>query len=229
MVDLLGRAGHLNEAMDLIENIPLKPSTDVWVTLLGACRLHGNVELGERVAEHIFDLDPENEACYILLSNIYAAAGRWNNVTKLRATMRNMGLKKAPGCSLIQVQNRVYSFLVGDRSHQQSEKIYALLETLAVQMREAGYVPNTDVVLHNVENEVKEDMLFCHSEKLAIAFGLINTSPGAPIRIIKNLRICGDCHSAAKFISKIVNREIIVRDTNRFHSFKDGMCTCRDY
>jgi pentatricopeptide repeat protein len=229
MADLLGRAGHLGEAVELIDNMPLKPSIQAWGTLLSACRINGNVELAEYLAERIFDIDPENEAYHVLLSNIYAAAGRWDDVTKLRAMMKDSGLKKTPGCSLIQVRNRVYSFLVGDRSHPQSEKIYEMLENLSRQMKEAGYVPDTNVVLHNVEEEVKEDMLSCHSEKLAIAFGLINISPVAPIRIIKNLRVCGDCHSATKFISKIVKREIVVRDANRFHHFKDGLCSCGDY
>lgn len=96
-------------------------------------------------------------------------------------------------------------------------------------MKEAGYVPNMRFVLNDVEEEQMENILCYHSEKLAIAFGLLNTPTGTPIRIIKNLRACGDCHSSTKFISKIVGREIIVRDSNRFHHFKDGRCSRRDY
>eukprot|EP01018_Ginkgo_biloba_P004839 Gb_17077 [translate_table: standard] len=229
MVDLLGRAGHLDEAQDFIKKMPIQPDAGVWGALLGACRIHCNIDLGGRVAEHLFDLEPENPGYYVLLSNIYAAAGRWNDAAKVRTMMKGRGLKKTPGCSFIEVNNRIHSFLVGDRSHPQSEKIYTMLETLAGQMKEAGYVPNTNFVLHDVEEEVKEHMLCSHSEKLAIAFGLINTSPGTPIRITKNLRVCGDCHSATKFISKIVMRELIVRDATRFHHFKDGLCSCGDY
>eukprot|EP01018_Ginkgo_biloba_P026381 Gb_16448 [translate_table: standard] len=229
MVDLLGRAGHLDEAQDFIEKMPLEPNASVWGALLAACRIYCNIELGVRVAEHLFDIEPKNVGCYVLLSNIYAAASRWDDVTKLRTMMKDKGVKKTPGCSLIEVNNKVHVFLVGDRSHPQSEKIYATLEMLAGQMAAAGYVPDTNFVLHDVEEEVKEHMLSSHSEKLAIAFGLINISPGFPIHITKNLRVCGDCHNATKFISKVVGREIILRDANRFHHFKDGSCSCRDY
>eukprot|EP01018_Ginkgo_biloba_P025790 Gb_04077 [translate_table: standard] len=229
MVDLLGRAGHLNEAQEFIHKMPLEPNAGVWGALLGACRIHCNIKLGERVAEHLFELEPENAGYYVLLSNIYATAGKWDDVVKLSTLMKDRGLKKIPGCSLIELNNKVHTFLVGDRTHPQSEKIYAMLEILAGQLENAGYVPNTNFVLHDVEEEVKEHLLSSHSEKLAIAFGLINTSPGDPIRITKNLRVCGDCHSATKFISKIVEREITVRDANRFHHFKDGLCSCGDY
>eukprot|EP01018_Ginkgo_biloba_P037431 Gb_29873 [translate_table: standard] len=229
MVDLLGRAGHLDEAEAFIKSMPFEPDAGVWGALLGACRIHCNIDIGERVAECLFDLEPKNAGFYVLLSNIYAAGGKWDDAAKVRTMMKDRGFKKTPGCSFIEVNNMVHAFLVGDKSHPQSEKIYAMLGRLAEQMEEAGYVPNTNFVLHDVEEEAKEQMLSSHSEKLAIAFGLINTSPGTPIRITKNLRVCGDCHTATKFISKIVRREIIVRDTNRFHHFKDGLCSCGDY
>jgi len=120
-------------------------------------------------------------------------------------------------------------FVAEDKSHPQTENIYAMVERLSGQMKAAGYVPDTNFVLRDVEHEQKEHSLFHHSEKLAIAFGLISTHPGTPIRIFKNLRVCGDCHTASKFITQIVGREIIVRDANRFHHFKDGLCTCGDY
>eukprot|EP01018_Ginkgo_biloba_P020609 Gb_26571 [translate_table: standard] len=229
MVDLLGRAGQLDEAQDFVKRMPLEPAASVWGALLGACRVHCNIEVGQFVAEHLFDLEPENAGYYILLSNIYAAAGRWDDSAKVRTLMKDRGVKKPPGCTWIEINNKVHSFIVGDRSHPQSQKIYATMEILARQMKDAGYVPNTNFVLHDVEEEVKKHMLCSHSEKLAIVFGFINTSPGTPIRITKNLRVCGDCHSATKFISKIVRREIIVRDINRFHHFKDGICSCGDY
>eukprot|EP01018_Ginkgo_biloba_P019289 Gb_18149 [translate_table: standard] len=229
MVDLLGRAGHLDEAQEFIENMPLEPGPSVWGALLGSCRIHCNIELGEHVAERLFYLEPERAGRYVLLSNVYAAAGKWDDVSKVRKMMQDRRVKKTPGCSLIEVNNTVHAFLVGDRSHPQSEEIYATLETLAGQIKMAGYVPDTNFVLHDVEEEMKEHKLSSHSEKLAIAFGLINTSPGTSIRITKNLRVCGDCHSATKFISKVVRREIIVRDANRFHHFNDGWCSCGDY
>jgi hypothetical protein len=229
MVDLLGRAGQLHEAQDFIKKMPLEPTARIWGSLLAAYRIHGNIVMGQDVAEHLFNLEPENAGNYVLLSNIYAAAGRWDDVVKVRTMMKDKGLKKTPGCSFIEVDNTVHTFLVGDRSHPQSEEIYATLEILARKMEEVGYVPNKNFVLHDVEEEVKEDMLQSHSEKLAISFGLINTSSGTSIQITKNLRVCGDCHNVTKFISKIVSREIVVRDANRFHHFKDGSCSCRDY
>eukprot|EP01018_Ginkgo_biloba_P028329 Gb_03597 [translate_table: standard] len=229
VVDLLGRAGRLDEAYDIINKMPFEPTASICGALLAACRVHCNIELGERMAEHLFELEPENAGNYVLLSNIYASSGRWDEMANVRKMMKDRGLKKRPGCSWIEIENRVYPFIVGNNSHPQMEKICSTLESLAGQMKEAGYVPETNFVLQDVDEEEKEQILCCHSEKLAIAFGLINTCPGTPIRIIKNLRVCGDCHTATKYISKIVAREIIVRDSNRFHHYKDGQCSCRDY
>eukprot|EP01018_Ginkgo_biloba_P008782 Gb_27833 [translate_table: standard] len=229
MVDLLGRAGRLDEAYDLIKKMPMKPDAAVWGSMLGACRIHTNLELAENVAEHLLESDPKNAAHYVLLSNIYAAAGRWDDIEKVRKLMKGRRVKKMPGYSWIEVNSKVHAFLVGDGSHPQTKEIYAKLERLSGQMKEAGYVPDRNFVLHDVEEEQKEHVLCHHSEKLAIAFGLINTSPETPIRIVKNLRVCGDCHSATKFIAKIVARDIVVRDAKRFHHFKDGWCSCGDY
>eukprot|EP01018_Ginkgo_biloba_P002412 Gb_32528 [translate_table: standard] len=229
MIDLLGRAGCMDKAEDIVNNMPFEPDAVVWKALLGACRIHGNVELGERAAEYLFEWEPQNASTYVLLSNVYSAAGRWDDAAKVRKMMKDRGVKKQAGCSWIEVKNRVHRFVAGDRSHPQSEEIYAMSERMARQMREAGYVPDTNFVLHDVEEEIKEQSLCYHSEKLAITFGLISTLPGMPIRIVKNLRVCGDCHAAIKFISKIAIREIVVRDSSRFHHFNGGVCSCRDY
>jgi len=124
---------------------------------------------------------------------------------------------------------RVHAFLVGDRSHPQTQEIYEKLEKLSSEMKAAGYIPNTIQALRDVEADDKEWLLCQHSEKLAIAFGLLKTPPGTVIRVVKNLRVCHDCHTATKFISKIVARDIVVRDANRFHHFKHGECSCGDY
>eukprot|EP01018_Ginkgo_biloba_P034481 Gb_05488 [translate_table: standard] len=229
MIDLLGRAGHLGEAEDFLKSMPIEPDAVVWGTLLAACRIHGNMDLGKRAAEGLLELDSENDATYVLLANIYAAGGRWDDVAKVRKLMKDKRVKKNPGWSWIEIKNKVHTFTVEDRTHPQTSEIYTTLERLAGQMKAAGYVPNTNLVLHDVEQELKEQSLSHHSEKLAVAFGLISTPHGTPIRIIKNLRVCGDCHTAIKFISKIVAREVVVRDANRFHHFKDGMCSCGDY
>jgi len=229
MVDLLGRAGRLYEAKTLIENMPVKPDATIWGSLLGACRIYGNLDFAERVADILFQLDHLQSGYLVLLSNIYEAKSRCNKVEMVRNMMARRGANKIQGFSLIEFDNMVHKFGVGDRSHPQSDMIYSELEELATKMKLLGYVPFTDFVLHDIEEEGKEEALSYHSERLAIAFGLINTSPGTTIRVTKNLRICGDCHNAIKIIAKIEKRLIIVRDMHRFHHFEDGACSCRDY
>ncbi|CAN6465899.1 unnamed protein product [Victoria cruziana] len=229
VVDLLGRAGYLDEAWEFIKNMPVEPSVTVWGALLSACKIYGDVELGRYAAERIFVVDPTNAGHYVQLSNLYAAAGRWGDVAKVRVLMKERGLVKALGYSLIEINGKLQAFRVGDDSHPRSKEIYAMLEKLESKLKEAGYVPHLDSVLHDLDNEEKEEMLCNHSEMLAIAFGLISTAPGTTLRITKNLRACINCHSATKLISRIENREIIVRDANRFHHFKDGSCSCGDY
>ncbi|XP_057835812.2 pentatricopeptide repeat-containing protein At3g24000, mitochondrial [Cryptomeria japonica] len=229
MIDLLGRAGHMNEAEDLLRKMPVKPDGIVWKSLLAACRIHKNTKLGKYAAENLFELEPQNSAPYVLLSNLYAAAGKWDEVAKIRKMMKDRGVIKKPGCSWIEVKDRVHSFFVEDRSHPQTTEIYEVLDKLAKQMKDAGYVADTNFVLHDVEEEHKEHALSYHSEKLALAFGIISIPSGTPIRIVKNLRVCGDCHTTIKFVSKIVGREIVVRDSVRYHHFKFGLCSCGDY
>lgn len=230
MIDILGRAGYLEEAEKFIQNMPFEPDAIGWAALLGACRSQGNIELGSRVAEQLFKLEPANAAPYVVLANMYASAGRWNDVSRVRKMMKDRGVKKQPGCSWIDINKRVHAFVAEDSSHPQMDEIYATLETLAIRMKEAGYVPDTKfALLHDVGEEYKKDVLSHHSEKLALAFGLMNTPSGTTIQIIKNLRVCGDCHTAFKFISMITEREIIVRDANRFHHFKNARCSCGDY
>ncbi|KAK8657317.1 hypothetical protein V6N13_035563 [Hibiscus sabdariffa] len=229
MVWLLGRSGHLDKALKLIEEIPFKPSVMVWRALLGACVIHNNVELGRISAERILEMEPQDDATHVLLSNIYATARKWDNVTAIRQSMRKKGMKKEPGLSWIENQGRVHYFSVGDTSHPDMKVINGILEWLNVRTRRAGYVPNCNAVLLDVEHKEKERLLWVHSERLALAFALFRTSPGSQIRIIKNLRICVDCHAAMKLISKIMQRDIIIRDMNRFHDFHDGICSCGDY
>ncbi|OVA10360.1 Pentatricopeptide repeat [Macleaya cordata] len=229
MIDLLGRAGLFAEAEALIKNMEMKPDAAIWSSLLGACKVHGNVELAEVVSNHLFELEPENPGGYVLLSNVYAAAGKWDDVARIRTKINDRGMKKVPGCSSIEVNSVVHEFLVDDKTHPRSKDIYRMLDEIDKLLELAGHVPDTSEVLHDIEEEQKEGALCYHSERLAIAFGLISTIPGTTIRIVKNLRVCGNCHSATKLISKIFNRDIIARDRNRFHHFKNGSCSCMDY
>lgn len=229
MVDLLGHCGRLDEAYNLIMQMRAMPDSGVWGALLNSCKIHGNVELGEVALEKLIDLDPDDSGNYVILSNIYAQAGKWDGVARLRKLMIDRGIKKGTAYSWIEVKNKVYAFLSGDTSHPDSDAIYAELKRLEGRMKEAGYVPDTGSVFHDVEDDEKTNMVCSHSERLAIAFGLISTPPGTRLLITKNLRVCEDCHVAIKYISKITEREITVRDVNRYHHFEDGICSCGDY
>lgn len=219
MVDMLGSAGYLDEALEFIEKMPLVPSVDVWETLMNLCRIHGNLELGDRCAELVEQLDP---SCLSDQSKAGLVHVKASDIVKEKE-------KKLASHNLLEIRSRVHEYRAGDRSHPDNDKIYALLRGLREQMKEVGYIADTRFVLHDIDQEGKEDALLAHSERLAVANGLLSSSVRSPIRVIKNLRFCGDCHSAMKLISKIVGRELIIRDAKRFHHFKDGLCSCRDY
>ncbi|CAM6128797.1 unnamed protein product [Calypogeia fissa] len=229
MVDLLGRAGLLEEAKLFIRDMPVEPNVVTWGALLGACRTYGNVELGELAAEELLKLDPNDTSAYVLLSNIYAEAGKWEKVSFLRSMMEKRGLRKEPARSWIEVDNKIHEFMVGDTSHPEAKAIYTYMNELTEKLKAEGYIPDTQLVLQKIDEEDKELVLCSHSEKLAIAYGLMHIPRGDPIRVQKNLRVCTDCHTATKFISKVTGREIIARDASRFHHFKDGVCSCGDY
>ncbi|KAJ4958311.1 hypothetical protein NE237_025422 [Protea cynaroides] len=229
MVDMLGRAGLLQEALGLIKEMPLEPNDGVWGALLLACRIHGNAELGELAAKNLFHLEPDHSGYYVLMSNIYAASSKWQEVGKLRQDMKDKGLRKPAAFSVIEFGGEVHGFHTADQSHPQFWEVYRKVEHLMVEMKMVGYMSDLSCVLHDVEEEDKEHILNYHSEKLAVAFGIMNINPGMPIQVTKNLRVCNDCHSSFKFISHVYQRKIIVRDANRFHHFKTGSCSCNDY
>ncbi|XP_048136224.1 LOW QUALITY PROTEIN: pentatricopeptide repeat-containing protein At2g27610 [Rhodamnia argentea] len=229
MVDLYSRAGMLEKAMDTINGMPFPASVSVWRSILAGCHVQRNLELGKLAAEKLISLQPDHSSSYVLLSNIYAAAGKWRERAEVRRMMDERKVRKEAGYSWIEVKNKTYYFLASDVTHPLQESIYAKLEELGVRLRDYGYQPDTNYVLHDVEEEHKEAILSQHSERLALAFGLIATSPEIPIHISKNLRVCGDCHNVIKLVSMIESREIIVRDSNRFHHFNGGSCSCGDY
>ncbi|KAG2695331.1 hypothetical protein I3760_07G008900 [Carya illinoinensis] len=228
-VDLLSRAGRIEEAKALVRKMPFQPGSAVLEALLSGCRTHRNIDIGIQTADRLLHLDSMNPGIYVVLSNIYAEARRWDAVNYIRGLMRSRGLKKTPGYSSIEVGNQVYTFFAGDYSHPRWAYIYQFLESLRVEVEASGYVPDTSCVLRDIEEPMKVKLLWGHSERLAIVFGLLSTPAGSLIRITKNLRICTDCHVVTKYISKIVKREIIVRDANRFHHFFDGKCSCNGY
>ncbi|GAB4850090.1 hypothetical protein Ancab_029389 [Ancistrocladus abbreviatus] len=230
LVDILGRAGRIREALEVAETMPMEPSGSIWGSLLNSCRLHGNVSIGELAATRLFKLEPENPGNYVILSNIYANAGMWKQVEMVREMMELRCIRKEAGCSWIQVKDRLHTFVAGGSLNLRNSSEYRELWTeLEKLMEEAGYVPDASAVLHNIDDDMKSMWICGHSERLAAMFGLLHTSSAMPIRIIKNLRVCVDCHSWMKIISKATGRVVILRDTKRFHHFSSGLCSCNDY
>ncbi|KAG6519499.1 hypothetical protein ZIOFF_022993 [Zingiber officinale] len=189
VIDLLARAGLLEEAMELTKHMPMEPNAPTWGALLGGCKIHRNSEIADGVGKHLIHLQPRHSGRYILLSNIYATVGRWDDVNKIRSNMLVSGVAKIPGISMIELDGKVSQFVAGDQSHQQYEDIYLkLMETFERLKVEAGHLPATWEVSLDIEEEEKEQALSVHSEKLAIALGLLRTDTEATIRIFKNLR-----------------------------------------
>ncbi|XP_002982600.2 pentatricopeptide repeat-containing protein At3g24000, mitochondrial [Selaginella moellendorffii] len=227
VVDLLSRVGKLQDAEELIAHayqhqlVPGAPDDAVcWRALLGACRLQDSPERGVRAAEKLMALEPADSAAYVLLSTIYSRAGRLEEAASVRRRMDMRGVVKPAGWSAIEVNNKVHEFVSADSC---PPELAATLEALAAEMQRAGYVAD------DPGHGDKERLGSYHSEKLAIAFGIRSTPAGTSLHIVKNLRVCADCHSATKYISRIVGRQIIVRDTYRFHTFDKGTCSCQDF
>ncbi|KAH1030801.1 hypothetical protein J1N35_042975 [Gossypium stocksii] len=203
LIGVLGKSGHLYEAKEYIEKkLPFEPTAEVWEALRNYARIHGDVDLEDYVEELMIDLDPSKV-----------------DANKIQTPPP----KKRTAISMLDGKNRISEFR-NPTLYKDDEKLKALKA-----MKEASYVPDTRYVLHDIDQEAKEQALLYHSERLAIAFGLISTPARQTLRIIKNLRVCGDCHNAIKIISRIVGRELIIRDNKRFHHFKDGLCSCGDY
>ncbi|KAF0915437.1 hypothetical protein E2562_036287 [Oryza meyeriana var. granulata] len=198
-------AGQLKEAFELISEFP-KSATGpgVWGALLGACMVHKDSDLAKLASQKLFELNPENSGYYVLLSNLHTSKKQYSEAAVVRQEAKRRQLVKTSGYTLVKIGEKPHVFMAGDRAHPQSEAICLYLEKLTSKMIEAGYRPEIEAALYGVEEEEKEHMVKVHSEKLAIAFGLLSTEPGTEIRIIKNLRVCLDCHNATKFISKVV-------------------------
>uniref|UniRef100_A0A7C9E0B5 DYW domain-containing protein n=1 Tax=Opuntia streptacantha TaxID=393608 RepID=A0A7C9E0B5_OPUST len=227
-VSVLGDWGSLEEAEEIVTKMPFEPKASVWRALLHSCRVHLDSTVGKRIAKCILAMQPQDPSTFILISNLYSASGRWHCSEIVREEMRSQGLRKHPARSWIIHQDKVHSFYTRDRSHPQSKDIYSGLELLIIECLKAGYEPDTSFVLHEVEEHQKKDFLYYHSAKLAVTYGLLKTKKPKPIRVTKNILLCGDCHTFFKYVSKVTRREICVRDTSGFHHFSDGNCSCKD-
>ncbi|XP_024532289.1 pentatricopeptide repeat-containing protein At4g02750 [Selaginella moellendorffii] len=228
VVDLLGRSGELVRAEALINSMPFEPEEGAWRSLLGGCRVNSDVGRGERATQRLLVMS-EDSSPYVLMANIYASIRNFDLAERLRSVMADRNVKKQPGLSWIEVRGRIHTFAANDKLHARKEEIYAGLDRLFVELQREGYRPDTRVALYDVEEEKKVRMLLHHSEKLAIMFGLMSTPDGSPLFVLKNLRVCADCHAATKIIAKITKRKIVMRDASRFHHFENGKCSCCDY
>ncbi|KAL3515235.1 hypothetical protein ACH5RR_022137 [Cinchona calisaya] len=229
VIDLLGRAGLLHDAYRMICNMHLQPTIDVFGSMLSACRVRRNIDLGVEIAQKLYELKPNDAGYHILLSNMYALAGNLEAVKLTRASLRLKRLKKDPGFSSIEINGELYTFTASQKDHPEYLHISGFLKGIILKIKSEGYIPDTECVLQEVSDDMKEDILYHHSEKLAIVFGLLRTKDGTVIRITKNLRTCNDCHSASKIISKVFGRVLVIKDANRFHVFQAGICSCKDY
>ncbi|KAF9598750.1 hypothetical protein IFM89_031418 [Coptis chinensis] len=203
VIDLLGRAGRLDQAEEFINKMPYEPNAFGWCSYLGACRTYGDKERGELAAEKLMALEPENSGTHVLLSNIYASAGQWEGVRSMRKMMRDGKVTKLPGYSWVDVVGIQY-------------------------IRDHAFIPWWDKKVVCRE----ECQLFqhrCGMERASQAPSKLNFDR-VMNPIYHHWRACQemDCHSAIKFISKVVGRKIIVRD-NRFHHFGNGLCSCADF
>uniref|UniRef100_A0A0R0FKD6 DYW domain-containing protein n=2 Tax=Glycine subgen. Soja TaxID=1462606 RepID=A0A0R0FKD6_SOYBN len=214
--------GYGREAIESFEEmlrIGIRPDDQTLTGVLSACSysgmvdegiIHGHVTLGERVIGHLIELKAQEAGDHVLLLNIYSSAGD-------------------TGKSTIELKGVVHEFVVDDVSHTRNHEIYETLDEINHQLRIAGYVVELSSELHKMDDKEKGYVLSHHSEKLAIAFGVLATPPGTTLRVANNLRICVDCFNFLKHFSGVYNGDVILRDHNRFHHFRGGCCSCSNY
>ncbi|XP_022761099.1 pentatricopeptide repeat-containing protein At5g43790 isoform X2 [Durio zibethinus] len=166
LIDLLGRSGRVQEAEEKLREMPMKPNAILWRSLLGAARIHGNLEVGEVALKQLIELEPETSGNYVLLSNMYASIDRWEDVKRVRKLMKDHGIHKMPGSSLVELNGATHEFLSGDKTHPCTREIYLKLEEVGRRLQQYGHKPRTKEVLFDIDEEEKEDALTYHSERV---------------------------------------------------------------
>ena len=233
LIDLLSRAGRINEARLSMEVLPVPPDAAMWRALLSGCRKHGRTDI--TMSALLPQLSKGGcSSDFLLLSGLHLAAGQWSSAETVWRRMKEYGLRKKAGLSWVEFGGRVEQFKAGERWRQSSsivdvEGMQRVLEALTKAAREMGFEAIGEVVGFDLLEEEKEANLMYHSEKLAVAYAVVKTAPGTEIRVTKNLRACVDCHHWLKAASKFLGRVIVVRDRIRFHHFVMGSCTCKDF
>jgi pentatricopeptide repeat protein len=172
MVDLFGRAGLLDKAKEVITGMSCKPTSAIWATLIGACKIHGNTVIGEWAAGKLLEMKPDHSGHCLLMANMYAAAGLTNKEAEARTYMRDSGVKRTPGCAWVDVGREHCPFLAGDTSNPRSGEISPLMKRMNILMKDAGYVPSKGVVsseedieeLSMIGNELIKDAGYVPSE-----------------------------------------------------------------
>ncbi|PIA50505.1 hypothetical protein AQUCO_01300916v1 [Aquilegia coerulea] len=228
MLDLLGRSGRLGESVNFIEELNIDQDSAVWDALFTAGRVHGNIGLAVRAVERLFEIEPRNTLVYRLLLQLYALSGKSEDALILKRRKKRNKEDSSIGCSSIEIKNSVHTIMTGDRFLRNSDRIYSQIASIAEEIKIV--LPGSHETQLNIDEEEKEEICGVHSEKLAISFALISSPYSSQsVRIIKNFRMCRDCHQTAKFISLKYGREIYLYDSKCFHYFKNGRCSCKDY
>lgn len=226
MISLYGRSNRLEDAVQFIQERNIQSETPIWESFLTGCRIHGDIDLAIHAAEHLFSLEPENPITEIVVSQIYALGAKLGRSVEGKKPRKDNLLKKPLGQSWIEVRNLIHTFATGDQSKLCTDVLYPWVEKMCrLDNRSDQY--NGELL---IEEERREEICGIHSEKFAMAFGLISSSRAPKtIRILKNLRMCRDCHNTAKYISKRYDCDILLEDTRCLHHFKNGDCSCKDY
>nr|GMD39786.1 pentatricopeptide repeat-containing protein At1g59720, chloroplastic/mitochondrial-like [Ipomoea batatas] len=201
MVDLFCRSNLIEDAYSFVESMPIPQNPAILRSLLVACKKKKILDRGEVTAKRLIELEPQNAENYILLSSLYASVSDWERMREVRKQMKDKDIKTVPGCSSIEVDGFVHEFVMGDWSHPEAEELKGILSEISDRVRGSGHEPWISGVLHDTSDEEKEHALCEHSERLAIAYGLLRTEAPTVIRVVKNLRVCRDCHEVTKIIS----------------------------
>ncbi|CAA0812700.1 Pentatricopeptide repeat-containing protein [Striga hermonthica] len=216
MVDMFVRLGRIDEAFEFIEKSDTTPNEFVWSILIAGCRVQGKMDSAFYAAEKLLELKPKDPEMYFQLLNMYLSARRWEDVARVRKMMKEQKVDKVADWSWTSIRDKVYAFKSGDKKHE-GDEVGKFLEDLVVRARDLGY-----------EGELGSEMVG-HSERMAVAFGLLNTSGNAEVRVVKKIGMCRDCHSFMKTVSVLMCRTIVVRDSKRLHQFSQGQCSCKDF